>query len=414
MHTQNTRRPSRAARSPQPTMPPLRRLRLCTQLARAGRLACLFLSWHSVRAFPVFFTANGSAIVTSAQGANVVLQPDGAGAVVTRALLQANAGVQLNATVLNEAVLSGLLTLAQTQSATLAQLVTAANTSASATSASASSIVQTTYKLTTCGALGPSGPSLPLCRDAYAPAAWAADATVYGFGAPPNGNVSNWQWLRLQQGGRYRISVAGASSQLSLPCTCRGAVVQTVVNLPVNTVLYAMVGGQPGSPPANYQNGGSGGTFLLFANGTAVLVAGGGGGGGSGGAGCTPSGGSLCDASFTISGKQWIDSAYAPSTNGGSGGGGCGGSGLYGSAEQGSSFSALAGGYGGLNAQWAAWGGFGGGGMSVYGLNCGGGGYSGGETYGGGGGSFCGTGSCDFGYNVPNTPGYVTLTLLAT
>jgi hypothetical protein len=191
----------------------------CAQYARAVLLACLS---RGCQPFPVFFTANGSAVLTSAHGADIVLQPDGAGAVVTRGLLQADAGVQLNATTLNEAVLSGLLSLAQAQSATLAQLV--AITAGSGASSSAG--LQTTYALTACGMSSAYGPNLALCRDAYAPAAWAADRAVYGFGAPAGGSVSNWQRLTLPQGGRYSISVAGASGStqgVSLECSPHSA-----------------------------------------------------------------------------------------------------------------------------------------------------------------------------------------------
>ena len=98
------------------------------------------------------------------------------------------------------------------------------------------------------------------------------------------------------------------------------------------------------------------------------------------------------------------------------------------------------GGYGGVvnigGTSYLAHGGFGGGGVSfptaTYVVTAGGGGYSGGSggllgSYnnvfsvlpttahqGGGGGSFCGTRACDFGYNMPNSDGYATLTLMAS
>ena len=436
-------------------------------LARAALLACLS---RGARAFPVFFTANGSAVVTSAHGADVVLQPDGAGSVVTRALLQATAGVQLNATTLNEAVLSNLLALAQAQSATLAQLVAGAG--------GATAVQPSSYQLTTCGMTDPMGPNLPFCRDAYAAAGatWAADPTVYGFGAPAGGNVSNWQKLTLPQAGRYRISVAGASGQTeprpsnqqSL-CLCRGAIVQTVVNLAAGTTLYALIGSQGSGPQAQANSGvggsgAGGGTFLLFANGTALAVAGGGGSGPNVYVPCNPQG-SVCDASFTTAGQPaWIGST-TQSDNGAGGPSECftglpcpagqafnsGGGGLLSSAPADSTFggtAALYGGYGAVyssyiaNAGMVAKGGFGGGGVSLSGaagapaglqITAGGGGYSGGAggqypnipypyflsyepraALGGGGGSFCGgTGVCNFGYNTPNTNGYATIALMS-
>jgi hypothetical protein len=391
-------------------MPPPRRLRLRAQLAVL--LAVLVRGGH---AFPLFFTANGSAMLTSAHGADILLQPDGAGSVITRALLQADGGVQLNATTLNEAVLSGLLSLAQAQSATLAQLVAIAGAGAGASGVPA---LQTTYKLTTCGMAGPFGPNLAMCRDAYAPAAWAADAAVYGFGAPAGGTVPNWQRLTLPQGGRYSLSVAGASGspwQVTYACLCRGAIVQTVVDLPAGTTLYALVGSQPFIQTGYTNTGGGGGTFLLFANGTALAVAGGGGGGTAYYGTICGVQGALCDASFATSGQP-ASTGGTQSSNGLGGGGSCGGGGLNGpGAGTRAGTAALAGGYGSNAYSWA---GFGGGGTSEIASAGGGGGYSGGDSdttagMGGGGGSFCGTSACDFGYSTPSSDGYVTLTLLA-
>ena len=69
-------------------------------------VACL--PWLSL-SFPVLVASNGSAVLTSAFGQNVVLQPAAGGAVFSSALINASAGVQLNGTLLNEALLSQLL-----------------------------------------------------------------------------------------------------------------------------------------------------------------------------------------------------------------------------------------------------------------------------------------------------------------
>ena len=69
-------------------------------------VAWLFLcAARSSAAFPVFFTANGSAVVTSAFGADVVLRPDGSGAVTVGGPLRAQAGLTIGATSLSEAAL---------------------------------------------------------------------------------------------------------------------------------------------------------------------------------------------------------------------------------------------------------------------------------------------------------------------
>ena len=78
-------------------------------------LQTVLVAWLSLcaarpsAAFPVFFTANGSAVVTSAFGADVLLRPDGGGAVTVGGPLRAQAGLTIGATSLNEATLQTLL-----------------------------------------------------------------------------------------------------------------------------------------------------------------------------------------------------------------------------------------------------------------------------------------------------------------
>ena len=78
---------------------------------------------------PVRISRNGTTVLQSAAGADLVLQATG-GTVRARSLLSAPSGVQLNGTTLTEAVLTGLLQLVQAQSATLATVVQAQQTTA--------------------------------------------------------------------------------------------------------------------------------------------------------------------------------------------------------------------------------------------------------------------------------------------
>jgi hypothetical protein len=66
----------RAARAA--AMPAARHAR--SRAARLVLLAAVALCSHAAHAFPLFYNANGSAMLTSTNGADVVLQPDGAGA----------------------------------------------------------------------------------------------------------------------------------------------------------------------------------------------------------------------------------------------------------------------------------------------------------------------------------------------
>jgi TLD len=85
----------------------------------------------TVSAFPTFSSSNGTAVLTSAFGGDVVLAPDAAGTVVARSLLSAEGGISFNATRLDEtllselgSVLSGLVETQTAQAASLASLTT--------------------------------------------------------------------------------------------------------------------------------------------------------------------------------------------------------------------------------------------------------------------------------------------------
>ena len=60
-------------------------------------------------AFPVYLTSNGTTLVNSAFGSNVVLGPDAGGQVLASALLNATNGIALNSTLLNEPLVQSLI-----------------------------------------------------------------------------------------------------------------------------------------------------------------------------------------------------------------------------------------------------------------------------------------------------------------
>ena len=68
----------------------------------------LLLSVLSASAFPLYYSSNGTAMLSSAQGADVVLQPDAGGMIAATALFSAQAGIMLNGTLLNEAYLAAI------------------------------------------------------------------------------------------------------------------------------------------------------------------------------------------------------------------------------------------------------------------------------------------------------------------
>jgi len=217
-----------------------------------------------------------------------------------------------------------------------------------------------------------------------------------------------WQSLVLPQAATYNITAAGAfgSRKSNNVLLCRGAVVSLVINLPARTVLFFMVGqhGAGANDPDPTGTAG-GGTFVLLANGTALVVAGGGGG-------CSFSGGALpptdrsCDASITSSDGQRSQDNMPGGTAGRGGSSTGGGAGLSGDGGDLVAMSAMRGGD-------SAGGSFPGGGRAG-----GGSGYSGGggsdpalaptPGWGGGGGSYCiaGLSNCATGYNARPSSSY--------
>ena len=71
-----------------------RRATLCASVI----LVILLFCCPAARCFPLFYSVNGSALLTTAHGADVVLRPDAGGTVVAAAPLAATAGLLLNGT----------------------------------------------------------------------------------------------------------------------------------------------------------------------------------------------------------------------------------------------------------------------------------------------------------------------------
>ena len=82
-------------------------------LALAGRNAC---------AYPLYVSANGTALLRSAYGGDVVLRPDAGGAVVASSVLLANGGIALNNTLLAESTITTLQAQVGSLQASVAQL----------------------------------------------------------------------------------------------------------------------------------------------------------------------------------------------------------------------------------------------------------------------------------------------------
>ena len=86
-----------------------------------GGLLAFWYCWlaYYASAYPLYISANGSVVLTSAFGGNLTLRPKDGGAVVASSLISAQGGVALNNTLLTEQLISGLLST----SATLAERV---------------------------------------------------------------------------------------------------------------------------------------------------------------------------------------------------------------------------------------------------------------------------------------------------
>ena len=230
--------------------------------------------------------------------------------------------------------------------------------------------------------------------------------------------------------GLYTITVAGASGGgADGTGYCRGAQIQTSVN--ITSATLKLVVGQRGrlSPSGCGSSGGGGGSFVFSGNvNSPLVVAGGGGGHNNFGFGGTYS---RCDASLTsTSGNINSQGDGTSAGTGGYGGAGDqwggGGGGLYGNGQSGPNCGGT-GGFSIVNQAlggdtcYDAPGGFGGGGGThgCTGGGGGGGGYSGGAAVGqdgsytaGGGGSFCinGLGSALCSSSYHSGDGFITIT----
>ena len=417
-------------------------------------------------AFPVYLTSNGTTLVNSAFGSNVVLGPDAGGQVLASALLNATSGIALNSTLLNEPLVQGLL--AQISTLTPPNCSPPGGAQLSYNNGvwtclcnvgwSGSSCTQLVYNsaplydpripitLTSCGVQGASGPSLLDCQKAYSSQVWASQVlpSYYTYGNPAGSTAPwpSWQVLTLPVAGVYSITAAGASNAVpqytwplstNMPSSvCRGAVMTANFTVSANTSMFVKVG-----QAAGLVVNGAGGSFVTLGDGTLLLAAGGGGGySGQQAMNTLPS----CDASLTST------SGLTGQCSGGGAGGSSGGAGANGPAGGGAGFAgnataganviapaALAGGAvgdmcldgyfthtPGGSCPWGVPGGFGGGGVGFQALGGGGGGYSGGggggsnqyQCGGGGGGSYCQPspflpGNCASGYNIG--AGYVKI-----
>ena len=91
-----------------------------------AKVVVSLLTWTLLRcssyAFPLYFSANGSILLTSTRGGNMTLRPDGGGVVIATSVIAAQGGVALNNTVLNEQLISSLLAQAQLISTLQAQV----------------------------------------------------------------------------------------------------------------------------------------------------------------------------------------------------------------------------------------------------------------------------------------------------
>lgn len=75
------------------------------------------------RAYPLYYSANGSVLLSSAHGGDIILKPDAGGTIVAQhAVLSAEAGLLLNGTLLTEALLLSLLSQLANMQQSLAAL----------------------------------------------------------------------------------------------------------------------------------------------------------------------------------------------------------------------------------------------------------------------------------------------------
>ena len=68
----------------------------------------LVLAGQDTSAYPLYVSANGTALLRSAYGGDLVLRPDTGGAIVASSVLQAQGGIALNNTLLAESTITTL------------------------------------------------------------------------------------------------------------------------------------------------------------------------------------------------------------------------------------------------------------------------------------------------------------------
>lgn len=283
------------------------------------------------------------------------------------------------------------------------------------------------HRFTNCGKKGRLGPTLDMCKSAYASSGWVNNTNIF------NMRIQGIQLFTIQVSGVYRITCGGAEGHGNGGSWAggKGAIIRGDFNLTQGEVICIVVGQQGLS-----SGGGGGGTFVYKeANNTVLIIAGGGGGGahndgfgGGGSASLWPSSGGgsgsggYSNQSYGGWGGQCSVNCVRDSWNGAAGGG-CGwnGDGRNGVTNNGNRYgigggsrsSNFVGGYYSDSPQdeSSGNGGFGGGG------GCGGHGFSGGGgggyTGGGGGnnwnninhGGGQGGGSLNNGSNQSNTVG---------
>jgi len=263
------------------------------------------------------------------------------------------------------------------------------------------------HKFTNCGASGPYGPTLDMCRRSYSSSIWANNRNFFRVN---NRGIQEWVVPRT---GNYRFVIRGArggGNSNNRSGGGRGAQYTGERRLNKNDVIYILVGQKGGDYNWSQLGGGGGGTFITLNQWNVNnLIAAAGGGGGGGGGGYVFNNHYRSHASSSTSGNT---NAYGNVSGGSNGRGGnyrSYYSGAYGSGGAGwngngngyrgrftPSSVVSARGVGAISVYGASSnsGGFGGGG-SGWGGGGGGGGYSGGgggnwSTYsnGGGGGSY--------------------------
>ena len=177
--------------------------------------------------------------------------------------------------------------------------------------ASAAAAPVTTFQFTTCGGVGRSGPSVDMCKVAYANQNWSqSDATF---------RVTNGvQQILVQESGLYQVTLAGAAAGRG----GRGVIVQGRQFLRAGQWVYVAVGqrGTVGDSSDCDSSGGGGGSWLSVDAdrvGSKLLAVAGGGGGQSNTCGGYTSDGTGDASITTTSGPTFIGAGQRSDGRGG-------------------------------------------------------------------------------------------------